>query len=101
MPEKRGIVDRTTFVTLQGLKLSLPTAARDAIVVGSVRTSIRTAWLVYAHNPIDAAMAALIDAERAKLKRIPGADHWHRENARRCRSLGETIDRHVLELACQ
>jgi hypothetical protein len=33
--------------------LSLPGGAHDPIVVGSVPTSTRTAWLVYAHNPID------------------------------------------------
>jgi hypothetical protein len=80
--------------------LSLPGGAHDPIVVGSVPTSTRTAWLVYAHNPIDAAMAKLIDAERAKLKRLPGAENPPRGTRAALWEHKDGHDRHVLELAC-
>ena len=87
-------------ITAQGIELSLPGGAHAPIVVGSVPTSTRIAWLVYTHNPIDAAIAKFIDAECAKLKRLPGAESSPPGARAALWEHKEGHDRHVLELAC-
>lgn len=99
-PPKGSVVVVSVFISAQGIELRVPSNTHAATVVGNVSTSTRTAWLVYARNPIDAAMAHLISDERAKLSRIPGATSWPlNTRAALWESRGDH-DRHVLELAC-
>lgn len=59
------------FLTPSGAELEASADARHATIFGKVQTSIRTAWAVYAHNPMDQATARKVEAERARLKAIP------------------------------
>ncbi len=95
-PPEGSLAVASIFVTTQATALQLVSCPPGTIVVGKVPTSIRTAWLVYAHTPIDAAMAEQINVARAKFHDIPVSRHWPRE------ALWESKaghDRHVLELA--
>jgi hypothetical protein len=87
-------------VSAPGIELPLPSGAHAPIVVGTVRTSTRTAWLVYVHHPPDAALATLIADERAKLQHIPGAASWPPGTRAALWESRGGHDRHVLELAC-
>jgi hypothetical protein len=89
-----GVV--SIFISRTGFEMS--SGVPDAIIVGNVRTSIRTAWVVYVHHPIDPSWAKLVDNWRTRLKTraansTPGtrvALYEHKEGH----------DRKVLELAC-
>ena len=100
-PPEGSLAVASIFVTTQAtaLPLPLPGCAHGAILVGKVPTSIRTAWLVYDHTPIDAALAELINGARAKFHNLPGileSGNWPREALWDSRA---DHDRHVLELA--
>jgi len=99
-PPEGSVAVVSIAITAQGIELSLPGGAHAPIVVGSVPTSTRIAWLVYTHNPIDAAIAKFIDAECAKLKRLPGAESSPPGARAALWEHKEGHDRHVLELAC-
>jgi hypothetical protein len=88
------------FLTLPGIQLAPPSGLRNAVVVGDVRTSIRTAWAVYAQVPIYGTLAKLIEDERAKITRDPRAVSLPPGTRAALWESREDHDRHVLELAC-
>ena len=84
-------------------KLELPDGAetsQGAIIVGNLRTSIRTAWMVYAHHPMDPVLAKVVDDERMKLTSDPRAANSLPGSRAMLWEHKEGHDRHVLELAC-
>jgi hypothetical protein len=96
-PPEGSLAVAAIFVTTQISALSLPSDAHGTIVVGKVPTSIRTAWLVSAHIPIDPAMAKVITDQRTRLTQalsLPPGTRRVLWNSR------EDHDRQVLELAC-
>ena len=99
-PPEGSVSVVSIFVSAQGIKLAAPNGAPPETVVGNVRTSSRTAWLVYAHNPIDAATAKFLDDERMKLRGNPEAATWPPCTRAAMWDSREDHDRHVLELAC-
>jgi hypothetical protein len=100
VPPEGSIAVVSVFVTTPGIERLLPSADHPAIVVGKVPTCARTAWLVYANNPLDAASAKLVDEERTKLKQIPGAQSVPPGTRAAVWESRQDHDRHVLELAC-
>jgi len=70
-PSKGSVAVVSIFLTSPDAELSLPPETRDARIFGKVQTPVRTAWAIYAYNPIDQTIAKVIAAERAKLKVIP------------------------------
>jgi hypothetical protein len=100
LPPEGSVAVVSIFISAQGADFSLPTSAHATSIVGNVRTSIRTAWIVYAHNSLDAVMAKLINDERAKLKQILGVASWPLNTRAALWESREDHDRHVLELAC-
>lgn len=89
------------FVTTQASARPLfSDHAHAAIVVGTVPTSIRTAWLVYDHTPIDPTLAKLINGARTNLLSSPGAGKWPPGTRAALWESRKDHDRHVLELAC-
>lgn len=101
-PPEGSVAVSSIFLTTQAnaLPMPLPGCADVAIVVGKVPTSTRTAWLVYDHTPIDAALAALINDERAQMHSIPGAENWQLGTRAVLWEHRVDHDRHALELAC-
>ena len=76
-PPEGSIAVVSIFLTPAGANLEAAPEARHATIFGKVQTSIRSAWAVYAHNPIDQATARMIEHERARLKAIPApATGW-------------------------
>jgi hypothetical protein len=101
-PPEGSLAVVSIFVSAHSIKLSLPNDAdtHGVVILGSVPTSTRAAWLVYAHNPIDADMAKLFDNERTKLKRIPGAASLPPGTRAVLWGSRGDQDRQVLELSC-
>jgi hypothetical protein len=99
-PPEGSVAIVSIAVSAPGVELPLPSGAHAPIVVGAVRTSTRTAWLVYVHHPPDTTLAQLISDERAKLQRIPGAASWPSSTRTTLWESKGDHDRHVLELAC-
>jgi hypothetical protein len=100
MPPEGSVAVVSIFVSAPGVEPPSPRGAHGPLVVGTVPTSIRTAWVVYTHHPPDAALAQLISDERAKLQRIPGAASWPPGTRAALWDSRPDHDRHVLELAC-
>jgi len=96
-PPEGSVAVVSIFVTTQATVLQLSSCPPGTIVVGKVPTSIRTAWLVYTHTPIDAAMAKVIDSLRAQLTRAVSLPSGTRRVVWNSK---EDHDRQVLELAC-
>ena len=96
-PSEGSVAVMSIFVTTQATELQLSSCPHGTIVVGKVPTSIRTAWLVYARNPIDAAMANVIDGVRTQLMRAVSLPPGTRRVVWNSR---EDHDRQVLEFAC-
>src|SRR5262245_57444236 len=70
MPSAGSIGIVSIFVSKPGidrLVADVPDAFPHPIFVGSVRTSIRTAWVIYVHHPMDAIQLKMIDDERVKV----------------------------------
>jgi hypothetical protein len=99
-PPKGSVAVVSIFLTAQGIELPLPGGAHTAIIVGNVRTSIRTAWVVYTHHPMDAALVKLVDDERTKLTCDPRAASLPLGTRAALWESKRDHDRHVLELAC-
>ena len=99
-PPEGSVAVVSIIVSAQGSELQLRSGAHPVIAIGNLQASTRTTWVVYAHNPIDAAMATLIAGERAKLERIRGAASWPLGTRVTLWESREDHDRHVLELAC-
>jgi hypothetical protein len=98
-PPEGSVAVISIFISTQGIEVSAPNSTHAAMVVGNIRTSTRTAWLVYAHHPIDATMATVISDEHAKLERIPGAGSWPLNTRAAVWESRKDHDYHVLELA--
>ena len=99
-PPKGSVAVVSIFVSTPGVTRLFPSGAHGPLVVGMVQTSIRTARLVYAHHPPDAALTQLINDERAKLQGIPGAANWPPGTRATLWEDRGDHDRHILELAC-
>ncbi len=102
-PPEGSVAVISIFMTPPGIKLPPPRGAHVAFIVGTVSTSTRTAWLVYAHHPIDAACAKLIQYGRAKLDRSLKAGNSQLATCSTLWTSKEDHARHVLEaleLAC-
>jgi hypothetical protein len=76
----------------------VPETSRS-ILVGTVRTNLRNAWVFYANRSIDAALGQAIAAEKKKWERLPKPVRVL--PGTRAFVLGSRPDpgRHVLELA--
>lgn len=98
-PPEGSVAVVSIFVSAQGNELPLRRVDHSVIAIGNLQVSTRTAWVVYAHNPIDATMATLIASERAKLTCIPGAARWPRGTRATLWESREDHNRHALELA--
>ena len=81
-------------------ELEIPSGDRSGMIIGLVQTSIRTAWLIYAHNPIDAEMAKIIAGEHETIRHLPEADGCPSGTRAALWESRSDHDRHVLELAC-
>lgn len=99
-PPEGSVAVVSIFVSAQGSELQLRSGAHAVIAIGNLQASTRTAWVVYAHNSVDAVMATLIADKRAQLTRIPGATRWPRGTRAALWDSRTDHDRHVLELAC-
>jgi hypothetical protein len=99
-PPEGSVAVVSIFVSQLNVERPFPSGAHSPLVVGTVRTSIRTAWVVYAHHPPDAALAQLISDERAKLRRTLGAARLPPGTRATLWEDRADHDRHVLELAC-
>jgi hypothetical protein len=99
LPPEGSVGVVSIYVAALGLEPPFPSGAHGPFVVGSVPTSIRTAWVVYTHHPPDAALAQLIDNERAELQRALGATSLLPSVRATLWPAREDHDRHVLELA--
>jgi hypothetical protein len=96
VPPAGSIAVVSIFISKAGIDLA--SDVPDAIIVGNVRTSVRTTWVLYVHHPMDPVWAKLVDDERTKLKTRaanspPGTRAVLYEHK-------EGYDRKVLELAC-
>ena len=100
MPPEGSVAVVSIFVSALDIEQPFPGGANSPLVVGMVPTSIRTAWVVHAHHPPDAALAQLISDERAKLQRTLGATSLPQGTRAMLWDDREDHDRHVLELAC-
>ena len=100
MPPEGSVAVVSIFVSTLGIEEPFPSGAHGPLVVGTVPTSKRTAWVVYAHHPPDAMLAQLISDERAKLQRTLGATRLPPGTRAMLWEDREDHDRHVLELAC-
>ena len=76
-PPEGSVSLASVFVSEQGMQLEGP--PDGVTLVGTVRTSIRTAWLVYSYHPIAEGAAKLLDDERMKLR-----GKLEAEGVRRC-----------------
>jgi hypothetical protein len=85
-------------IAISKAEINLASYVSDEIIVGNVRTSICTAWVVYVHHPMDSVLAKLVADERTRLMiratnsplGTRAALYEHKEGH----------DRKVLELAC-
>ncbi len=100
LPPENSVVAMSIFITAKDIGISLPDQPDNIYVVGNIETSIRTAWLIYTHHPIDSALAKIINDEKEKLKQIPDAEKWNPNTRAALWESKEDHDRHVLELAC-
>jgi hypothetical protein len=99
-PPEGSVAVVSIFVTTQGVKFPLPSGVHTAIIIGHVQTSIRTAVAIYAHHPMDAALAKLVDDERKKFTRDPRATSLPLNTRAILWESRKDHDRHVLEVAC-
>lgn len=91
----------TTTIMLAPLLVELeasPTLPGGSLV-GTVRTNLRNAWVFYAHNPVDDALARIITDERAKLRHLPVPGDVPQGTRVALWDSRPDHDRHVLELA--
>jgi hypothetical protein len=100
MPPEGSVGVVSIYVAALGLEPPFPSGAHGPFVVGSVPTSIRTAWVVYTHHPPNGALAQLISNERAKLQRALGATSLPPSARATLWPAREDHKRYVLELAC-
>lgn len=96
-PPDGAVAAVSIFVSTGIADTSLPAGAS---LVGQVRASTRTAWVVYAHTPVDAAIGRMIGAARARIPPGPGAGKWPAGTRTAIWESRPDHDRHVLELAC-
>ena len=99
-PPEGSVSVASVFVSEQGMQLEGP--PDGVTLVGTVRTSIRTAWLVYSYHPIAEGTAKLLDDERMKLRGKLEAEGVTCPPGTRVAlwDSRDDHDRHVLELAC-
>ena len=99
-PPRESVGTISLFITAKNVKLELPGNSPKALIVGSMNTEIRTAWITYAFTTIDSELSRIIEYEKHRLNSVaknmqipPGtrASLWDSK---------ESHDRHVLELAC-
>jgi hypothetical protein len=99
-PPDGSIAVVSLFISIPIVDLSLsPDSA--ATILGKIKTSTRTAWLVYLHNPIDVIMEKLISNEKGKLRRISDFTDLPPNSRAILWEHRQGHDQHVLELACK
>jgi hypothetical protein len=98
-PESNLIATVSVILAPPLAEIEPPAALASARLVGTVRTSLRNAWVFYAHSSIDETLKGIIATEHAKLRKLPSPATVLPGTRAVMWDSRPDHDRHVLELA--